>query len=60
MRSTARFSSTDKVPYSNSISWGQVQLEDSDDGPEIESGVHDEQSDSSDDNDYSTPTNLFV
>jgi hypothetical protein len=40
------------------IPWGEVQLDDSDDGLEIESDVHDEQTGSSDDNDYSTPTTL--
>ncbi len=60
MQSTANFPSTDKAPYANSIPWGEVRLDDSDDGPEIESDVHDEQSDSSDDNDYSTPTTLSV
>jgi len=46
------------------ISWGEVQLDDSDDGleiePEIESDVQDEQSGESDDNDYSTPTTLSL
>ena len=60
MRNTARSSSTNKAPYANSIPWGEVQPDDSDDGLEIESDVHDEQSDSSDDNDYSTPTTLSV
>lgn len=60
MRGTANFPSSDKAPYANSIPWGEVQLDDSDDGPEIESDVHDEQSDPSDDNDYSTPTTLSV
>ena len=45
-----------------SIPWGQVQLDDSDDGLEIgldieiETDVHDEESSETDDNDYSTPT----
>ena len=60
MWNTARSSSTNKAPYANAIPWGEVQLDDSDDGLEIESDVHDEQSDSSDDNDYSTPTTLSV
>jgi hypothetical protein len=56
MRSTLRTASTNMSPYPKLIPWGEVQLDDSDDGPEIESDVHDEQSASSDDDYSSTAT----
>jgi len=52
--------STVKPPYAKSIPWGEVQLYESEDEPEIESDIHDEQSGSSDDDDYSTPTTLSI
>lgn len=60
MRSTATTpsTSTSKPSYGKMISWGEVQIDNSQDGSEdIESDVHDgvEGSASSNDGDYSTP-----
>lgn len=63
MRSTAQTPSTSKAPYTHMLPWGEVQIDDSSDGPEeVESEVTDgeEERGSSDDDDYSMVITLSV
>lgn len=55
MRSTAQIASTSKAPHGNMVPWGEVQIDDSSDGPDDGEVYHGaDESGSTDDDDYST------